>query len=717
MNRLGVRSPRGLAAFAVVAGGMGVMAGAAVTGAGGVFAGAGLVGVGGDLLLQRTEPGLMGRLGRLHVGETLRFELRCVLLLLLLGRMHVTGPVGLASAMTLVLCLLGGQALHAAICTLIRRRRRLAVAARNIDLRRLGISDRPPRRLTEWPGLRMLAYEVSALAGLTATLVSGDARWVVAGLAAAAGGCVVTGLALLPYLVRSLRLPGPARVLAEVDAWLVRHRPETVLYFSGPRESAYQVTMWLETVAALRAPSLVILRERHLLEVLAPTALPVLCVPDATHLRSLDLGSVRVALYPANVGENIHLLRVPTTQHVFLGHGDSDATAGVSPYSKVYDQVWVAGRAGRQRYAEAAVGVEDADIVEVGRPQVDGVRVRDDDASQGPDGPGAARFPTVLYAPGATATTAVGETLVRRLLESEPPVRVLYRPYPHPFTGRRSAAARAAHRRIVALIGAANERRAGQAADEPEEAGALRAEAARCRAELTKRMAARDARLRRAYADEAMLTRDSAVPDPALPDETRELSEQWHRAHWAASPPWLHQVVDGRGTPAAPAPSLYSCFDQTDLLIGDISGVVPDFIATLKPYALIDTAGLGAEEFRRQHPAARAAYLLGPEATGVDDCVDGCVDGCVDDLLRLLSDPARDALRAARHELKAYLLGPTAPPSIQRFNEAVDALAAKGEALNRLRELQTIREGALDEHQAAAAAPCPCASSAPPPAK
>ncbi|MGR3938691.1 hypothetical protein [Streptomyces sp. BRA346] len=667
------------------------MAGTAVTGVGGVFVGAGVVGVGGDLVLQRSAPGLMGRLGRLHVGETLRFELRCVLLLLLLGRMHVTGPVGLASAMALVLCLLGGQALHAAICTLIGRRRRLAVAARHIDLRRLGISDRPPRRLTEWPGLRMLAYEVAALGGLGATLVTGDARWVVAGLTAAAGGCAVTVLALLPYLVGALRLPGPTRVLGAVNAWLVRHRPETVLYFSGPRTSAYQVGMWLETVAALRAPALVIVRERHLLEVLAPTALPVLCVPDGTHLRRLDLGSVRVALYPANVGENIHLLRIPTMQHVFLdhgdGHGDGESAAGVDPYSKVYDQVWVAGRAGRQRYAEAAVGVEDADIVEVGRPQLDGLQVQEEDRAPIP-------LPTVLYAPGPTSLTAEGETLVRRLLESEPPVRVLYRP--HPATDRRSAA----HRRIVALIGAANERRAGQGTDEPEEAGALRAEAARCRAELTRRIAALHARLRPAYADEAMLTRDSAAPDPAAVAEAGELGEQWHRAHWAASPPWLHQVVE------ADTPALHSCFDQADLLIGDLSGVVADFIATLKPYALIDAAGVGAAEFRRQHTVARAAYPLGPEATGLDD------------LIRLLFEPDRDTLRAARHELRAYLLGPTAPPAIQRFNEAVDALAAKGEALIRLRELQTIREGAegaLDEPPATA--PCPCTPSAPPPAK
>ncbi|AQA12230.1 hypothetical protein [Streptomyces malaysiensis] len=662
MNRLGIESPRGLVAFAALTGCLVTMAVAALTGAGGVFAGAGLVGCGCELLLHRTAPGLMARLGRLHMGATSRFEFRCVLLLLLLGRLHVTGPIGLAAAMTLVLCLLAGQALHAALTTLIRRRRALAVAARNIDLRRLDISDRPPRRLTEWPGQRILVYELSALLGLTASLTTGDARWVVAALTLAAGSCLITVVALVPYLVRATRrLPGPAEVLAEVDAWLIRHRPRTVLYFSGPRDRAHQVARWLGPVAALPTPSLVIVRERELLEALEPTPLPVLCVPSAAHLSQLDLGGVRVALYPANTGRNIHLLRIPTMQHVFLAPGDGDESAAVDPYSKVYDQVWVAGEAGRRRHVQAAVGVEDADIVKIGRPQLDGLRTAGTGHTPAP-------LPTVLYAP--TGDAAAGEPIVRALLESERPVRLLYRP--HPPTGHRSPEARAAHRRIVALIHAANERRAADAlAGEPDDTEAPRTEAARRRAELTKRIAALDARLRRADADEAMLTRDRAAPDPALLTEAEGLRREWHQAHWAASPPWLHQVVEGD------APCLHSCFDLADLLIGDLSEVVGDFLATLKPYALITPAGLGEEEFRRQNVMARAAYLLGPGASGVHN------------LLRPLFDPCLDELRTARHEVKEFLLGPATPPSIQRFTDAVDALAEKGEAVVRLRDLHT----------------------------
>ncbi|MGW5695959.1 hypothetical protein ACWEWX_35075 [Streptomyces asiaticus] len=671
MNRLGIESPRGLVAFAALTGCLVTMAVAALTGAGEVFAAAGLAGCGCELLLHRTAPGLMTRLGRLHMGATSRFEFRCVLLLLLLGRLHVTGPIGLAAAMTLVLCLLAGQALHAALTTLIRRRRALAVAARNIDLRRLDISDRPPRRLTEWPGQRILVYELSALLGVTASLTTGDARWVVAALTLAAGSSLITVVALVPYLVRATRrLPGAAEVLAEVDAWLIRHRPRTVLYFSGPRERADQVTRWLGPVAALHTPSLVILRERELLEALEPTPLPVLCVPSAAHLSQLDLSGVRVALYPANTGRNIHLLRIPTMQHVFLAPGDGDETADVDPYSKVYDQVWVAGEAGRRRYVRAAVGVEEADIVEIGRPQLDGLRVAGTGHAPAPT---PTSLPTVLYAP--TRDLPAGEPIVRALLESERPVRVLYRP--HPPTGHRSPEDQAAHRRIVALIQAANERRAAAALaanaldNGTFAAEALRTEAARRRAELTKRIAALDARLRRADADEAMLTRDRAAPDPALLTEAEGLRREWHQAHWAASPPWLHQVIEGD------TPTLHSCFDQADLLIGDPSDVVGDFLATLKPYALTVPAGLGEEEFRRRHVMARAAYPLGPGASAMRD------------LLRPLFDPSLDELRTARREVKEFLLGPATPPSIQRFTDAVDALAEKGEAVVRLRDLHT----------------------------
>lgn len=200
MERLGIRSTLGLAAFLVMACCLAATPFAALYGAGWAFAAAGLLGVGCDLFLHRTEPGLLDRLSRLHIGETLRFELRCVGLLMLLARLDLAGHTGLTAAITLVMCLLGGQALHSAMRTMIRRRRRFPIAAR------------PPRSLIDWPGQRMLGYELTALLGLTGTLATGDARCVVAGLTAATGACLLTLLALAPYLALVMHLSRPSRV-------------------------------------------------------------------------------------------------------------------------------------------------------------------------------------------------------------------------------------------------------------------------------------------------------------------------------------------------------------------------------------------------------------------------------------------------------------------------------------------------------------------------
>lgn len=664
----------GMGVLAVVGCSFIVMLVAACYGAAPVFVGAALAGCVADFVLHRTEPRAMARLGRLRVGVTVRYQLRTLLLLVLLARMPSTSRTTVAAAVMLSAGLLAAPTVHGAMCKLIRNRRTLPVATRNVDLGSLRIPDRPPRLLTAWPGPRLLQYELVIAVGLLGTAATGSSAWVLTAMGISFAVATLTCVVLVPFLAKTMRMPRKEQVLAEVDTWLDAYRPETVLYFSGSRNSAYQVNMWLRTMEQLSSRSLVILRERTLLPRLRPTSLPVVCVPSAVHLMNMNLSTVRVALYPANVGKNIHLLRVPTIKHVFIGHGDSDKIASVNPFSKVYDEVWTAGEAGRLRYAQAAVGVQDADIVEVGRPQLDTIAVADQVRAP-------ADIPTVLYAPtwegwtddpGNTSLILAGENIVRALLESARPVRVLYKP--HPFTGTRSPAARAAHQRITALIEAANAERAASGAfpatSDPQAQQRLR--------DLTTHMDALGRRLRPAHCDEAMLTRDSARPDPAVADEATSLTEQWEQAHWAAHPPWRHQVITG------PRPTLYSCFDQADLLISDISSVVSDFIASLKPYALTDTAGLGEAEFRFQNTAARAAYLLTPEATGVAH------------LLDLLFDPSLDERRDERRTLKNFLLGPDAPPSTKRFDAAVNALADKADALIRLRCRRTTGQAPAD---------------------
>ncbi|MFJ5773339.1 hypothetical protein [Streptomyces sp. NPDC093094] len=610
---------------------------------------------------------LINRLSKVRAGLSIRFLIRQLLLVLLLARLSLSDSVIFYSAVACFIAFYGLQAPHGALVTLIRNRRRLPVATRNVDLAaRVRIPDAPPRLLLHRSAEKVLHLDLFAVVGILLSAGTGSDLVGFVGITLTLVLAAAYDLALMPY-VRGDRIPPSAdKVLAAVDDWLHAHRPETVLYFSGSKDSAYQVNMWLETMEQLDSTPLIILRERTMMERLAPTTVPVVCVPGGVHLMNMDLSTVRVALYAANVGKNIHMLRVPTMKHVFIGHGDSDKLASVNPFSKVYDEVWTAGRAGRDRYAIADVGVRDEDIVEVGRPQLAPIRTGQAVPADARGGSADGRCPTVLYAPtwegwddnpGNTSLVLAGENIVKALVQADPPVRVLYKP--HPFTGTVSAQAKAAHQRITALVEqAAAERAAGEDFTADADALALaRAELVRIEARLAELTGSAETR------DEAEATREGLV-DVEKHEEIARLRTEWNDAHWRAFPAWEHRVITGA------EPPLYDCFNVSDAMVSDISSVVSDFIASGKPYAVTDSAGLGAEEFRRQNTAVRAAVILTNGATELSGLLDA------------VRDPVADPLAGERDELKRYLLGPDEPKSIDRFNTAIANLALKAESRN-----------------------------------
>ncbi|MFI9564222.1 hypothetical protein [Streptomyces rishiriensis] len=647
------------AAVLMMLGYPGLMAAALVPSAP-AFAGAAAVTYLADLYLHRKRSRLIGLLSKVRAGVSTRFLVRELLLILLLARLGLSQESVFYAAIACFTVFFGLQAPHGALVTLIAKRRQMPVATRNVDLAsRLRIPDAPPRLLLNRATVKMLHLDLATVVGLLVYAMSDSVRPGFVGIAVTLGLGALYVLALVPHL-RARRLPPKApKVLATVSSWLREYRPEAVLYFSGSDDSAYQVNMWLETMEQMEARPLVILRERAILEKMAPTSVPVICVPGGVHLMNLDLSMVRVALYCANVGKNIHLLRVPTMKHVFIGHGDSDKAASVNPFSKVYDEVWVAGRAGRDRYAIADVGIRDEDIVEVGRPQLASIRPG--------DGVPADRVPTVLYAPtwegwddspGNTSLLLAGENIVKKLVTAEPPVRVLYKP--HPFTGTRSAKAGAAHRRITALIKKAAAQRASDSRFTADPAAQARA-----KAELT-RLKTRLDGLSLAFderADEAVTSRDGIV-DVRKHQEAARLRAEWNETYWRSFPSYEHRVITGA------SPHLYDCFNASEAMVSDISSVVSDYIASGKPYAVTDSAELGAEEFRRQNTAVRAAVILGNDAVELDR------------LLEAVRDPAGDPLAKDRRELKEYLLGPDEPTSRERFDTAVADLTLKAEARN-----------------------------------
>ncbi|QNE77431.1 hypothetical protein F0344_25075 [Streptomyces finlayi] len=616
-----------------------------------------------DWYLHQSGSYLVNRLGKVRAGLSIRFLLRQLMVILLLARLDLAAEPLFFATVACFLLFYGLQAPHGAMTTLLRMRRTMPVVTRNVDLHAVRIPDAPPRVLLHRSAEKMLHLDIPAVVGILVAAGTGVNAIGYAGAALTLLLALLFNALVVQYLRRGRLVPPAGAVLKAVDGWLREYQPTVVLYFSGSNESAYQGNMWLDTMAKVDGRPLIIMRERALVPQLAETSVPVLCVPAGTHLMNLDLSSVRVCLYPANVGKNIHMLRVPTMKHVFIGHGDSDKLASVNPYSKAYDEVWTAGRAGRDRYALADVGVRDEDIVEVGRPQLAPITTWTGTAKN--------PIPTVLYAPtwegwddnpGNTSMLLAGENIVRRLLSAEKPVRVIYKP--HPFTGIRNPRAKAVNARIRSLLNKANAERAAEPRWAEEAAASLAGQDA-AKGELARIEAALAglATPGRAGGDDAEESRVS-LADPSRQERAEALRAEWNDAYWRSFGWWEHQTVTG------PQPKLYDCFNESDAMVSDISSVVSDFIASGKPYAVTDSAELGVEEFKRQNTAVRAAVILSNSAEEIGELLDA------------VADSAADPLAKARHELKSYLLGPDEPTSMEQFNAAVRALAAKAEARN-----------------------------------
>ncbi|WP_274915729.1 hypothetical protein [Streptomyces sp. WZ-12] len=623
-----------------------------------LFIAASVVNLALDLVLQHLQPGLLALLGRIRFDVTVRQLLRDMLMLV--GLLHIDGINPLEEQAPLTITLLAFYGTHfvcQTVAVLVRRSRSLPFVTRNIDAGALGLTDAPPRLLYRQTGRRLLRFSVPTTAGLMVTAVTGNVLWGGLGLAVAlllsAGGTLYLSTWLLP----GKGVIDEQRALAWLDAWLAAYRPTVGMYFSGGATSAYQANMWLDTLADLDGKPIIVLRERFMVQKIEATDIPIVCIPKVTHLMRLEHSTLKVLLHPANSGKTSQILRIPSIKHAFINHGESDKLSSCNPYAKAYDEVWVAGPAARDRYQLADIGVEDKDVVEVGRPQLAPIRPY--------EGAPLARYTTVLYAPtwegwdgnpGNTSVILAGENLVRALL-ADPTVRLLYKP--HPMTGSVEPRAGAADARIQALIAEANARRGG-ALPGPE----TTAELARRTVELD-RLTTADFRKN---ADELERMRLQGTPEEGRAAAVEAAVAAWEGAYWDSFPEWEHQVI------TTARPGIFACFNQADLLISDVSSVVSDYLTSEKPYAVANTSGLAEDDFRAAFPTVRAATILAPDASGVPALLDA------------VRTPERDGLAAARAELKEYLLGPSDPPSSVRFDRAAVELCGRADERRRRME-------------------------------
>lgn len=606
--------------------------------------------------IQRTP--LNAVLRRAQVGTVTRSMIRDGAILILIVRSGEYNRVllGLLTVGVPFLYLVRGM------FTLLLRRlnelRQLPHGSRNLDLSRLRIPDAPPAWLRSPVPTLLMQVTVPLGVGVVIDALADTRVAGVIGLAVS----VVFALAVLAVVGihrrRNQVLADREAVRAEVLQQLRAYRPEVMLYFSLGESSgtSYQVDSWLTTLAELRHRAMILVREHKHVTRIGATDLPIISVPRGPEVMDIDLPDLKVVMYVGNVGNNIHMLRQNGVRHVFVGHGDSDKVASTNPFSRVYDEVWVAGRAGRDRYRRAGSAVSDEAIVEVGRPQLAALEPPRQDR----------RIFTVLYAPtwegwstdlALSSVPVIGVKIIKTLLALSPNVRIIYKP--HPLTGYQDPATKRVNQQIIDLLEDANKRRAA----DPAWASAVTANAAE-RSAATTRLAELQRRIEElsgpVASDDAQAARDNGIPEPGRHAQLLVTEQEWQRADWDAHGWWAHRTVTG------PRPDLYSCFNEADMMIADISAVVSDFVGSGKPYVVTNIYNQDEAAFRAQQTVAGGAYLLGSKAKGLAELVTS-----------LQAPEPVDPMAERRESLRHYLLGPDQPDPLTRFNDALDTLVAK----------------------------------------
>ncbi len=359
---------------------------------------------------------------------------------------------------------------------------------------------------------------------------------------------------------------------AAVTSALTDFAPRIVLYTSRETGGAYQLAMWLPLLERLGERFIVVVRHPAAQAWAAPlTTAPVICAPLAADLDAVVVESLRVACYVNVVGGNANLIGFRSMRHVYLGHGDSDKEASVHPTHAMFDQLFVAGPAARERYRQAGLIIPDERFVVIGRPQL---------AEAAPPSTAIAEIeqPTVLLAPTwrgyNTRTDLSSLPYCRRLAQAliQRGAAVAFRPHPLSWEN-------AAERALITDL-------------------------------------------------DTLLHRDRAVSG---------------RRHRLAS--------EGRRQP------LVEAFNASDALITDVGGLLVDYFATGKPYAVV---------LSRTNPeppeTAKAAYLITADRLAAGD-----TDEVLDELL--VTDPNAERRQAAA----TYYLG-TLPPSTTPFDTALRSL-------------------------------------------
>ena len=386
--------------------------------------------------------------------------------------------------------------------------------------------------------------------------------------------CGALSAAVMLDAVKRRRMAGEAK--ARIPELLEELAPAFVLYWDAPRNSQYQIGMWIPHLEQTGLPFFVMVRNGASFRQAVSVAgdVPVVECRTMADVERCRPSSLRAAFYVNNAARNSHFIRYAELTHVQLLHGDSDKAPSFSPVTAMFDKVFVAGQAGIDRYAAHDVLIAPEKFEIVGRPQVVGIE-QPRSTHLEPE------HTTALYAPtwrgyhedASYSSMGYAIEIVQELLDIG--ATVIFRP--HPYCSRD-----AEFRAIMATV-------------------------------------------------RGMLERDA---------------EATGRAH--------------RYGADAEKADLKDCFNASDLMVADISGVVPDYLYSTKPFILVDRAG-DKDAFVQEFPLAAAAYVI---------------DGTHVELQAALQEVfGRDPMAAVRRSRRTHYLGDFPADTYQdAFLNAVQAV-------------------------------------------
>jgi hypothetical protein len=383
-----------------------------------------------ELVLSRRYPYALPLVLTRNLGLRFRVLFASVLVAVLAARV---APAGLPLALVLA-AVLGLQLGTDATSTIARRvawlRDGAGISWRNLDVPGLpaptgeGALVRLPWVLT---GTSLVLPVGVAVAWAARSAVP----MAVAALLALLVVVAVLASAVLVWRRTAAVVGSPERVRTAVRDALAALEPEVLLHYSGRRRTIEQVEQWLPTLRRLRQRAYVIEREPYHLAALEGCGLPVVFAPRDFDVETFSVESVDLAFYVTSTANiNNHQLRVPGIYDVFLGTGDSDEPGNASAIARMFDEIWVAGELGRERYRNPLLGVPASRLREVGALPL---AARADRLPEPAAHARASR--TVLVAPawegvndGANLSSLAQTPRLLTALLSLPDVRVLYAP-------------------------------------------------------------------------------------------------------------------------------------------------------------------------------------------------------------------------------------------------------------------------------------------------